>query len=76
MADIIDLAHCITTTQAASRLGISRARVGQFIRTGRLRAMRLGRDWRIEPQALCTVIDRPGPGWKKGRKRGVRDGRQ
>lgn len=35
----------LTTTQAAERLGLSRGRVQVLIRTGRLAAKRVGRDW-------------------------------
>lgn len=61
----------ITTADAAQRLGVSDRRVRQLIRSGLLPAVRLGRDWLIEPAALAQVAGRPKRGWPKGRPRRV-----
>jgi excisionase family DNA binding protein len=51
----------LTTTQAAERLGVSRRRVLAMIRSGRLRAERIGRDWLIAEADLALVQERkPG----------------
>jgi excisionase family DNA binding protein len=51
----------LTTTQAAERLGISRVRVAAMIRTKRLKAQKIGRDWVIDEKDLAAVKDRkPG----------------
>jgi len=42
----------MTVQQAAEYLGLSRRRVYQFIHAGRLAAIKLGRDFLIEPQEL------------------------
>jgi excisionase family DNA binding protein len=50
-----------TTTTAAVKLGVTPGRVRAMIAAGRLQAIRAGRDWLIEPEALATVRDRkPG----------------
>jgi excisionase family DNA binding protein len=54
-------APVFTTATAALELGVTRARVNAMIASGRLKAIRLGRDWMIEPKALDAVRDRkPG----------------
>lgn len=58
----------LTTTQAATRLGISRQRVRQLIALGQLPAHRFGRDWLLEPQAVAQFQPRP-VGYPKGRAR-------
>jgi excisionase family DNA binding protein len=37
----------ITTTEAAERLGTTRQTIGLYLRTGRLRGLKLGKEWRI-----------------------------
>lgn len=49
----------LTTTEAAERLGITPRRVTMLIAAGRLAAVRVGRDWLIEPAALDAVRHRP-----------------
>ena len=45
----------LTTLAAAAKLKVSRCRVLQLLRTGRLRAEKVGRDWVILPRALDAV---------------------
>jgi excisionase family DNA binding protein len=50
-----------TTTTAAAELGVTPGRVRAMITAGRLKAIRAGRDWLIEPKALAAVRERkPG----------------
>jgi excisionase family DNA binding protein len=50
-----------TTTTAAVELGVTPGRVRAMIAAGRLKAIRAGRDWLIEPKALVAVRQRkPG----------------
>jgi excisionase family DNA binding protein len=60
----------LTTSQAAAELGITANRVAKLIRAGRLKAVKVGRDWLIEARALEAVRERkPGnPHRKSGRK--------
>ena len=54
-------ASIYTTTTAAAELGVTRGRINAMIASGRLTAIRLGREWMIEPAALDAVRDRkPG----------------
>ena len=51
----------LTTSQAATRLGVSISRVQQFIKSGRLPAEKVGRDYIIQPKDLAKVKNRkPG----------------
>ena len=51
----------LTTTEAATRLGISGERVRQLIKTGRLPSQQFGRDHLIKASDLKLVADRkPG----------------
>lgn len=54
----------LTTTQAAERLGISRYRVHQLIKEGRLPAVRFGPVWQIDEEAVEAVRGRPRA-WKQ-----------
>jgi excisionase family DNA binding protein len=50
-----------TTTTAAAELGVTPGRVRAMIAAGRLKAIRAGRDWLIDPKALAAVRERkPG----------------
>jgi excisionase family DNA binding protein len=44
----------MTTAEAAEALGIHRSRVLHLIREGRLPAVKHGRDWWIEPEAIAA----------------------
>jgi excisionase family DNA binding protein len=63
----------ISTNQAADRLGITRQRVLQLIKGGRLRAEKFANVYMIRPADLKQVEDRPQgrpPGaTKKSRKK-------
>ena len=59
----------ITTIQAAELLGVSRCRVQQLVKAGRLPAQKIGRDLFIRFADLDAVRERKS-GWVKGRKRG------
>jgi excisionase family DNA binding protein len=56
----------MTTTEAASALGVNRSRVRQLILGGRLPATKIGRDWIIRRGDLALVKDRK-PGRPKSR---------
>lgn len=58
----------LTTTQVASILHVNRARVIALIRSGRLRAIKFGNAWMIEPQNLKAVKVRK-TGYPKGKPR-------
>lgn len=53
--------HEVTITEAAARLGLSRQRVDQFIRAGRLGARRTPLGWFIDRDDLerFARLDRP-----------------
>ncbi len=55
----------ITVTEAAARLGVSRARVLVLIQAGRLPAQKVGMQYLIQPKDLGKVADRK-PGRPKG----------
>lgn len=59
----------IDTTEAARRLGVSRARVIVFCREGRIEAEKFGRDWRIDAASLAAFAATPR---KVGRRPGYR----
>ena len=48
----------IGTTEAGRRLGISDARVRALIMSGRLKAVKVGGAWLIDPKDLEAVKDR------------------
>ena len=51
----------LTTTQAAEVLGVTPVRVRQLIEAGRLKAVKVGRDWLIDPPDLEAVkVRTPG----------------
>lgn len=58
----------LTTSQAARALGVSTIRVRQFIRTGRLPAVKAGRDWLIDTDALDTFAHTTRPTGRPRRK--------
>ena len=60
----------LTTAQAAAILQVHISRVHQLIRTGRLRAVKHGRDWAISEADLAAMPRYPS-GWQKGRARGT-----
>lgn len=45
----------MNTQEAADRLGISRVRIYQLIRADKIKAIRIGRDWLINPDDLVGV---------------------
>ncbi len=57
----------ISTTEAARRLNVTPSRVRAMIGSGRLKAMKVGNVWLIDPKDLDAVKDR-----KVGRPRKVR----
>jgi excisionase family DNA binding protein len=51
----------LSTSQAATELGISTRRVQTLIASGRLKAERVGREWLIAPADLEAVrVRKPG----------------
>ena len=59
----------ISTAEAAKRLGVTTNRVRAMIEAKRLKAMKVGREWLIDPKDLEAVKDR-----KVGRPRKSRKG--
>ena len=57
----------IGTTEAAKRLGVTDSRVRKMILSKRLKAIKVGREWLIDPKDLDALKDR-----KVGRPRKVR----
>ena len=58
----------IGTTEAGRRLGISDARVRSLIMSGRLKAVKVGGAWLIDPNDLATVKNRKVGRPRKARK--------
>lgn len=56
----------MTTKEAAALLGISPRRVQALIKSGRLPAKRIGRDWHIKPKDVDALQHRPTGRPKKG----------
>jgi len=48
----------ISTAEAARRLGVTANRVRKMILAKRLKAMKVGREWLIDPKDLDAVKDR------------------
>jgi len=59
----------ISTAEAAKRLGVTQSRVQKMIAAKRLKAIKVGREWLIDPKDLEAVKDR-----KVGRPRKSRKG--
>jgi excisionase family DNA binding protein len=59
----------ISTAEAARRLNVSSSRVRAMIKAKRLKAMKVGHEWLIDPKSLDAVKDR-----KVGRPRKARKG--
>lgn len=59
----------ISTAEAAKRLGVTQSRVQKMIAAKRLKAIKVGREWLIDPKDLDAVKDR-----KVGRPRKSRKG--
>jgi excisionase family DNA binding protein len=59
----------IGTAEAAKRLGVTQSRVQKMIAAKRLKAIKVGREWLIDPKDLDAVRDR-----KVGRPRKSRKG--
>jgi len=54
----------VGTREAAERLGVTQARVGQLIRSGDLKAVAVGKTWVIDERSLKAFakLQRRGPG--------------
>jgi len=61
----------IGTTEAGRRLGVSDARVRALIESGRLKAVKVGGAWLIDPKDLDAVKERKvgRPKSRKGTKK-------
>ena len=53
------MADFITTAEAARRLGVSRQTMAIYLRTGRVRGVKLGKDWRIPLQEFARLLQAP-----------------
>ena len=58
----------IGTAEAARRLNVTQSRVRVLIDSGRLTAMKVGREWLIDPKDLDAVKDRKVGRPRKARK--------
>jgi excisionase family DNA binding protein len=53
------MADFITTAEAARRLGVSRQTMATYLRSGRVRGIKLGKDWRIPVQEFERLMQAP-----------------
>ena len=58
----------IGTAEAARRLNVTQSRVRAMIDSGRLKAMKVGREWLIDPKNLDALKDRKTGRPRKSRK--------
>ena len=58
----------ISTTEAARRLGVTANRVRVLIRSKRLKAIKVGHEWLIDPKDLDAVKERKVGRPRKSRK--------
>ena len=58
----------IGTAEAAKRLGVNPSRVRALIDSGRLKAIKVGREWLINPKDLDAVKNRKPGRPRKARK--------
>jgi excisionase family DNA binding protein len=58
----------ISTTEAARRLGVTANRVRVLIRAKRLKAIKVGHEWLIDPKDLVAVKERKVGRPRKSRK--------
>jgi excisionase family DNA binding protein len=49
----------ITTTEAAQRLGITRQTLSLYLRQGKLRGVKFGKEWRIPRNELDRLLATP-----------------
>jgi excisionase family DNA binding protein len=49
----------ITTTEAAQRLGITRQTLSAYLRQGKLRGVKLGKEWRIPRSEFERLLAAP-----------------
>jgi excisionase family DNA binding protein len=47
----------LTLPQAAEKLQVSVQTMGRYVRSGRVRAVKLGRDWRVPTKSLQDLAD-------------------
>jgi excisionase family DNA binding protein len=65
----------ISTAEAAKRLNVTSSRVRKMIDAGRLKAIKVGREWLIDPKDLNAVKNRKVGRPRKARKRTERQRR-
>ena len=53
------MAEFITTAEAARRLGVTRQTMATYLRSGRVRGIKLGKDWRIPVQEFERLLQAP-----------------
>ena len=58
----------ISTAEAAKRLGVTQSRVQKMITAKRLKAIKVGREWLIDPKDLEPLKDRKVGRPRKARK--------
>jgi excisionase family DNA binding protein len=62
----------ISTTEAAKRLNVSPSRIRAMISSGRLKGIKVGKVWLIDPKDLDAVKDRKVGRPRKARKASTR----
>lgn len=63
-----DLDNIISVAEACEILGVTPARVNQFLRDGRIKAKKLGRDWAIDRASVEALAEQDRP---TGRPKGT-----
>ena len=53
------MAEFITAADAAERLGVTVQTIGRYLRSGRIRGIKLGKDWRIPIQEFARLAQSP-----------------
>jgi excisionase family DNA binding protein len=53
------MADFISTTEAAARLGVTRQTMALYVRSGRVRGVKLGKAWRIHRDDFERLLQAP-----------------
>lgn len=54
----VDRAKLLTLREVAEELSVSAYTLREWIRQGRMRALKIGRDWRVEQKEMERFLDR------------------
>lgn len=58
---VMPIEEILTVKEAALRLKLSEEAVRRMLRSGKLRGVNLGRDWRIPESAIAELFAKPPP---------------